>query len=109
MYAKLAGFGCSIMVLAGVLVTTGCENTVPYADAMPGIEVPDYNYIIGPGDSLGIFVWRNPELSQTVQVRPDGKLTSPLVEDLEAAGKTSTELAREIEEILGTYGRDPFV
>ena len=76
---------------------------------MPEAQIDSYNYIVGPGDNLGIFVWRNPELSQTVQVRPDGKVSAPLVEDLDAAGKTSTELAREIEEILSTYVRDPLV
>ena len=62
-----------------------------------------------PGDNLGIFVWRNPELSQSVTVRPDGKISAPLVEDLAASGKTSTQMAREIEEILGVYVRDPLV
>ncbi len=69
----------------------------------------EYEYIIGPGDSLSIFVWRNPELSQGVTVRPDGKLTVPLVEDLTASGKTSTELAREIETVLATYIKEPLV
>ncbi len=69
----------------------------------------DYEYIIGPGDNLNIFVWRNPELSQSVAVRPDGKLSVPLVEDLSASGKTSTELAREIETVLATYIKEPLV
>jgi polysaccharide export outer membrane protein len=65
--------------------------------------------VIGPGDSLDIFVWRNPELSVTVPVRPDGKISSPLVEDMQAAGKTATQLARDIEAVLAEYVREPNV
>ncbi|MDR2112053.1 MAG: polysaccharide export protein [Candidatus Accumulibacter sp.] len=68
-----------------------------------------YNYIIGPGDTVNIVVWRNPELSMTVPVRPDGKIAAPLVEDLEAMGKDATTLARDIEKELGKYIRDPVV
>ncbi|PWV65731.1 XrtA/PEP-CTERM system exopolysaccharide export protein [Plasticicumulans acidivorans] len=68
-----------------------------------------YDYIIGPGDSVQIFVWRNPEVSQSVTVRPDGKITTPLVEDLQASGKTPTQLARDIEKVLETYIRQPIV
>lgn len=67
------------------------------------------NYRIGSGDSLSIFVWRNPELSTGVPVRPDGKITTPLIEDLPAVGKTPTELARDIEKALGNYIQDPIV
>lgn len=66
-------------------------------------------YLIGPGDKVDIFVWRNPDVSTSVPVRPDGHLTAPLLEDLPAAGKTPTELAREIEKKLATYLRDPLV
>ena len=76
-------------------------------DAAP--RAADYTYIIGPGDSLNVFVWRNPELSTSVAVRPDGKFSTSLVEDLQASGKTPTELAREIEQALGEYIRDPLV
>ena len=55
------------------------------------------NYIIGPGDSLQVFVWKNPDLSTTVPVRPDGRISIPLVEDIECAGKTPTQLARDVE------------
>ena len=66
-------------------------------------------YIVGPGDSLQIFVWRNAELSVTVPVRPDGKISTPLVEDMLAVGKTPSSLARDIEAVLSEYIRSPQV
>lgn len=69
----------------------------------------EYNYLIGPGDEVQIFVWRNPEVSQSVTVRPDGKISTPLVEDLQASGKTPTQLARDLEKALETYIRQPIV
>lgn len=66
-------------------------------------------YKIGPGDSVQIFVWRYPEVSTTVPVRPDGYITAPLLEDIPASGKTPTELARDLEEALAVYLRDPLV
>lgn len=71
--------------------------------------VNDAQYVIGPGDTVQVFVWRNPELSVTVPVRPDGKISTPLVEDLVAVGKTSSQLAREIEKALAEYIRSPQV
>lgn len=68
-----------------------------------------YTYLIGPGDQVQIFVWRNPEISQGVTVRPDGKISTPLVEDLQASGKTPTQLARDLEKALETYIRQPIV
>jgi polysaccharide export outer membrane protein len=68
-----------------------------------------HKYKIGPGDSVEIFVWRYPEVSTTVPVRPDGFITAPLLEDIPAAGKTPTELARDLEEQLSVYLRDPLV
>jgi len=73
-----------------------------------GEKVP-HDYLIGPGDTLNIIVWRNPEISMSVPVRPDGKITTPLVEDLPASGKTSTQLARDIEETLSKYLQQPVV
>jgi polysaccharide export outer membrane protein len=66
-------------------------------------------YKIGPGDSVQIYVWRYPEVSMTVPVRPDGYITAPLLEDIPASGKTPTELARDLEEALAVYLRDPLV
>ena len=69
----------------------------------------DSNYIIGPGDTIQVFVWRNPELSVTVPVRPDGKISTPLVEDMVAVGKTAPQLARDMEKVLSEYVRTPKV
>ena len=78
----------------------------PPAVNAPGVG-PDY--VIGPGDALQVFVWRNPELTTTVPVRPDGKISTPLVEDMVAVGKTPAELARAIETRLSEYVRSPQV
>lgn len=84
---------------------TGPDTTLPEAPAVPS----ESRYTIGPGDELNVFVWGNPELSVTVPVRPDGKITTPLVEDVEASGKTPTELAREVEKKLARYVNNPIV
>ena len=97
------------LVAFPMLGLAACEAPGPTAESIEWPALEDYTYIIGPGDSLGIFVWRNTELSRTVPVRPDGKISVPLVEDLVAGGKTPTELAREIEGVLSTYVRDPLV
>ena len=80
-----------------------------YPPAPESASVEDYTYIIGPGDSINIIVWRNPEVSMAVPVRPDGKLSTPLVDELVAIGKTSVQLARDIEKQLEKYVRDPIV
>ena len=69
----------------------------------------DYNYLVGAGDTLNIIVWRNPELSLSVPVRPDGKLSTPLVDELLVQGKTSVEIARDVEKALAKFVRDPVV
>ena len=96
--------------LLGVLVTllAACATTA-YPPAPVSASTQDYNYVIGPGDTLNIIVWRNPELSMSVPVRPDGKITTPLVDELVAQGKNSVEVARDIEKLLGKYVRDPVV
>ena len=74
----------------GILVVAlglGACTTTDYPPAPRLAATPDYNYIIGPGDTVNIIVWRNPELSMSVPVRPDGKISTPLVEDLAALGK----------------------
>lgn len=67
------------------------------------------DYLIGPGDTLQVFVWRNPELTATIPVRPDGKISTPLVEDMPAVGKTPSQLARDIEKVLAEYVKSPEV
>ena len=93
--------------LIGCALIKGCA--LQSGDMMPEVPLPTGDYLIGPGDSVSINVWRNPEVSTTVTVRPDGKITTPLVEDLQASGKTSTELARDIEKALAKYIQQPVV
>jgi polysaccharide export outer membrane protein len=97
---------CVVLVSFAMLLT-GCSTSYPAAPATA--SSPDYSYVIGPGDSVNIVVWRNPELSMSVPVRPDGKITTPLVEDLPAIGKSARVLARDIEKALSNYIRDPVV
>lgn len=98
----------ALCVLA--LVFTGCAlNSSKYPPAPVAASTLDYNYIVGPGDSLNIIVWRNPELSMSVPVKPDGKVTTPLVDELVAQGKTSTQIARDVEQALAKFVRDPIV
>lgn len=95
---------------AALLVTVLAACTGTQRDAAPAsAALADYNYLIGPLDTLQIMVWRNPDLSTTVPVRPDGKVSVPLVEDLPVLGKNSTQLARDIEKALGKFIRDPVV
>ena len=94
--------------LALALAIAGCAGPA-YPPAPREAPSADYEYVIGPLDTVNIIVWRNPELSMTVPVRPDGKVTTPLVDDLPALGKTPTALARDIEKALGKYIRDPVV
>jgi polysaccharide export outer membrane protein len=92
-----------------LLLVAGCASP-PKPSAVPDVPPRSLtDYVIGPGDTLDIFVWRNPEISKTVPVRPDGKITTPLVEDMPAVGKTPSELARDIEAVLSTYVRNPDV
>lgn len=89
-----------------ILLIPGCG----YPPLSEDVVVPsDYTYIIGPGDQVQIFVWGNPDISTTAVVRPDGKITMPLAEDLLASGKTPSELARAMEKQLEKYVRDPQV
>ena len=90
------------------LVLGGCATT-GYPSAPPASDKFAAAYVVGPGDSLNVIVWRNPELTMVVPVRPDGRITTPLVEDLQASGKTTTQLAREIEAALAKYVQNPVV
>ena len=99
--------GISALVLLATLV--GCASSPDFPPAPASASVQDYTYIIGAGDSVNIIVWRNPELSMSVPVRPDGKVAAPLVDEIIAQGKTSVELARDVEKQLSKYVRDPVV
>ena len=90
------------------IAASGCATQYPPAPQQVAAN-SDYSYLIGPGDNLNIVIWRNPELSTTVPVRPDGMITTPLVEDIKATNKTPTQLAREIEKALTKYIQDPIV
>ena len=96
-------------VAACAIVLAGCAGVAPYAPAPVKVDAPTQRYRIGPLDTLNIVVWRNPELSTTVTVRPDGMLSTPLVEDIQASGRDPATLAREIEKALSKYIREPVV
>lgn len=102
-------FARRVAVLSLVFGAVGCatQNANPPAPTLA--SSPDYNYIVGPGDNLNINVWRNPELSSSVPVRPDGKVSTPLVDELVAQGKTPTQIARDVEAALSKFVRDPVV
>lgn len=110
-----SSFGAKPRLLAGLLLsamallTAGCASPKRFPPAPSVTDAQDYTYIIGAGDALNIIVWRNPELSMAVPVRPDGKIAAPLVEELVAQGKTSTQLGRDVEKQLSKYVRDPVV
>ena len=98
----------ALAALLGLLTACAGYSSV-YPPAPMVAATPDYNYIVGPGDTLNIIVWRNPELSMAVPVRPDGKVSTPLVDELVAQGKTSIEIARDVEKALSKLVRDPVV
>jgi polysaccharide export outer membrane protein len=86
------------------------QQSADATQAAPSSDSPVVaDYIIGPGDTLQVFVWRNPELSVTVPVRPDGKISTPLVENMVAIGKSPSQLARDIEQVLSEFVRSPQV
>ncbi len=116
MRISLPPMPAQVLALSAILALAGCSTPdwVPFLDhrdEAPDVaeRAADYTYIIGPGDSLNVFVWRNPELNTSVGVRPDGKFSTSLVEDLPASGRTPSELAREIEVVLAEFIRDPLV
>ncbi len=104
--ANLRAALAALVAAAGLLSACSSVNLPP---APVQTDTADYSYIIGAGDNVNVIVWRNPELSGSYPVRPDGKLAAPLVDELVAQGKTPPELARDIEKKLATYVRDPVV
>ena len=105
--APLRRFAAFALCGAVAVLVAACQT--PYPPAPVAASTPDYDYHIGPLDTINVIVWRNPELSMSVPVRPDGKITTPLVDDLQALGKTPTELERDMEKALVKYIRDPVV
>jgi polysaccharide export outer membrane protein len=107
----------SVLLLAGSLALTpliiGCISGAPLelppTPSQATAKAVGNDYIIGPGDVLEVFVWRNPELTVTVPVRPDGKISTPLVENMVAIGKTPQQLARDMEVVIAEYVRSPKV
>ena len=102
-------------VVLAVVAMAGCSSTPTYPPA-PKLAPPPvsvdarisgWNYLLGPGDSVNVFVWRNPEVSGSFPIRPDGKMTMNLIEDMQAAGKTPTQLARDLEKALSKYIQEP--
>ena len=102
---------CKWLGVAAFLGLSGCSNTSSTAtsDVLAAPPAVTTDYIIAPGAVLNVFVWQHPDLSTRVPVRPDGKISTPLVEDMIAAGKTPTALARDMEQILSKYIRQPTV
>ncbi len=104
-----------LLMSSSALIVSGCatqtSGELPTARVIQSATdvAGDYKYLIGPGDNLKVFVWGNPEISGTFDVRPDGKITTSLVEDVEVAGKTPTQVARAMEKALSVYIRDPIV
>ncbi|UUM32270.1 XrtA/PEP-CTERM system exopolysaccharide export protein [Vibrio japonicus] len=105
-----------LIVFSCIILVVGCTTTLdlpplPAATIHPSLtqDINNYRYLIGPGDSLVISVWGNPEASGSYTVRPDGMVSTALVDDVVASGKTPTELSRDLEKELSVYVRDPIV
>ena len=97
-----------VLSVALAMLLAACSSN-SYPPAPSSASTSDYKYLIGPLDVVNIIVWRNPELSMAVPVRPDGRINTPLVEDVPALGKNPAELARELEKALSKFIRDPVV
>jgi polysaccharide export outer membrane protein len=91
------------------LAMAGCSSLPDAPSIAPPSVEEDSSYIVGPTDQLQIFVWRQPDLSTNVIVRPDGKISVPLIDDLQASGRTPTELAKDIEKVLSEVVQEPRV
>ena len=106
--AAMAGLALSASMLSGC-AASGSGQQLPPAAFVAMQEGPGEEYVIGPLDELTVFVWRNPELGASVQVRPDGRITTPLITDMPAVGKTPSMLAEDIKLQLSQYIQDPLV
>ena len=96
-------------VVPGIVGLAACSSLAPYPPAPLDVPALDPSYRIGPLDTINVVVWRNPDLSSAVTVRPDGRVSIPLAEDVQAAGRSPAELSRELEKALAKYVRDPVV
>jgi polysaccharide export outer membrane protein len=106
---SVLALACVLGVLAGALAVVARAQTPPTPAAQSAQAATSPDYIIGPGDEIEVFVWQNPDLSVNVPVRPDGKISTPLDEDMVAVGKTPSQLAHDIEMKLSEYVRSPHV
>jgi len=104
-----AFFRLLLALLIGTLTVAGSGAQERVDTVVAATASENGEYLIGPGDTLQVFVWGQPDLSITVPVRPDGRVSTPLIEDLEAVGKTPTQLAREMEQVLSEFIRSPEV
>ena len=109
LFRILAFSAMASLALAGCAGGGGGSNQLPAASFVAMQEGPGEDYVIGPLDELTIFVWRNPELGASVQVRPDGRITTPLITDMPAVGKTPSMLAEDIKLQLSQYIQEPLV
>jgi polysaccharide export outer membrane protein len=106
---KTTGTGAALVLCAILLSACAGGGGVVEGDTCPAPASGDSAYLIGSGDTLQIVVWRNEELSKVVPVRPDGRISTPLVDDMVASGKTPSQLARDMEAVLAEYLRTPQV
>jgi polysaccharide biosynthesis/export protein len=102
-------FAALVACMLVPFMLNACGGSLPELPAGERFPDQDYTYLIGPGDTMEIFIWGNEELSTNGVVRPDGKMSTRLVEELEASGKTSTQLARDIEAAYSEYVKHPVV
>lgn len=105
----MGSYTAAILMLVVGAGLAGCESAKSVKPIPAATAEPQSEYVIGPGDTLQIFVWQHPEVSVTIPVRPDGRVSTPLVEDIVAVGKTPTQLARDLEVQIGQYIRTPAV
>lgn len=101
----------SVLLMLATLALASCANSnLPMAPAsVPANAAQSANYVIGPGDTLNVFVWHNSDLTRQIPVRPDGKISMPLMGDVVAAGKTPDDLSKEMQAKLQPYVKDPLV
>ena len=104
---KIQLTGCASLLILLLLTACSGQTKVVQSPALPPAQQSEYR--IGPGDTLQVFVWNQPELTVTVPVRPDGMISTPLIEGVPAEGKTATQLAKDLETALSEFVRNPKV